>query len=190
MCVVAGMAAVVAATLAVVTSSAPDGAGISDPENASVLRKTVFSSKLRVVFPAGLEGTGHNYLVHVNDDMYRKNRHLVRLTTLGGMPNFHIRSCMGGDVQHYGLSLKGAKSQMRKRAKFGAEMPFPGAMNFIYPKMSYPGGHGANKALRYTDLRMLAAVAESEGLDFRIVYLRRSAKAIILADTVHRRFQE
>lgn len=42
----------------------------------------------------------------------------------------------------------------------------------------------------YFDLRLMAEVAEAEGVDFRVVYLRRPVKDVILANTVHRRFQE
>ncbi|CAN0408704.1 unnamed protein product [Laminaria digitata] len=54
---------------------------------------------------------------------------------------------------------------------------------------SYPSGLGPDKALRYLDLRMLAEVAEEEGVDLRVLYLRRSAKDLLIANTIHRKFQ-
>jgi len=43
---------------------------------------------------------------------------------------------------------------------------------------------------QYMDLRLLAQTAEAEGVDFRVLYLRRPARDIILANTVHRDFQK
>ncbi|CAN0167541.1 unnamed protein product [Hapterophycus canaliculatus] len=40
------------------------------------------------------------------------------------------------------------------------------------------------------DLRLLAEAAEAEGIDFRVLYLRRSARDFIVANSVHRLFQE
>ncbi len=46
------------------------------------------------------------------------------------------------------------------------------------------------KVFKYMDLRLLAEVAEDAGVDFRVLYLRRKARDIILADTVHRQFHK
>jgi len=46
------------------------------------------------------------------------------------------------------------------------------------------------KVFKYMDLRLLAEVAEAAGVDFRVLYLRRKARDIILANTVHRHFQK
>lgn len=50
--------------------------------------------------------------------------------------------------------------------------------------------HIVPKVFKYLDLRMLAEAAEAEGVDFRVLYLRRPARDIVLADTVHRKFQK
>lgn len=63
-------------------------------------------------------------------------------------------------------------------------------MIVIRGKYSYPHGSGQKKLMKYIDLRLLAEVAEKEGVDFRVLYLRRSVKDILVADTVHRHFQE
>ncbi|CAN0311826.1 unnamed protein product [Scytosiphon promiscuus] len=44
--------------------------------------------------------------------------------------------------------------------------------------------------MQYVDPRLMAEAAEAEGVDFRVLYLKRSAKELLLADTVHRHFQE
>ncbi|CAN0455879.1 unnamed protein product [Laminaria digitata] len=60
----------------------------------------------------------------------------------------------------------------------------------IHGKYSYPDGWGLNKVMKYLDLRLLAEAAEAEGVDFRILYLQRPAKDILVANTIHRNFQE
>ncbi|CAN0332103.1 unnamed protein product, partial [Hapterophycus canaliculatus] len=45
--------------------------------------------------------------------------------------------------------------------------------------VSYPYSVGAHKVFQYTDLRMLADLAEEEGVDLRVVYLRRSAQDMV-----------
>lgn len=47
-----------------------------------------------------------------------------------------------------------------------------------------------SKVFGYLDLALLAEVAEAEGVDFRVLYLRRRAQDIVLADTVHRDFHK
>ena len=82
---------------------------------------------------------------------------------------------------------------MSNLAQYGAELNFPGTLVSMHgkgSKYSYPRGRGPNKALRYFDLRMLAEVAEAEGVDLRVLYLRRPVKDILIANTVHRDFQK
>lgn len=55
---------------------------------------------------------------------------------------------------------------------------------------SFPAGHGPNKVITYPDVRLLAEVAEEEGIDLRVVYLQRSARDMLISDTVHRSFLE
>ncbi|CAN0314861.1 unnamed protein product, partial [Scytosiphon promiscuus] len=54
--------------------------------------------------------------------------------------------------------------------------------------ISYPYLGGSNKVFQYTDLRMLAEAAENEGVDLRILYLKRSANELVIANTIHRDF--
>lgn len=51
--------------------------------------------------------------------------------------------------------------------------------------MSYPNYAGADKALQYVDLRLMAAAAEEEGVDLRFIYLTRSARDLIVSSTAH-----
>lgn len=51
--------------------------------------------------------------------------------------------------------------------------------------MSYPNYGGSDKPLQYVDVRLLAAAAEDEGVDLRLVYLSRSALDIVVSTTRH-----
>lgn len=55
---------------------------------------------------------------------------------------------------------------------------------------SFPTGNGPDKVIHYVDLRLIAELAEEEGIDFRVVYLQRPAKDMLIANTVHRQFPE
>lgn len=50
--------------------------------------------------------------------------------------------------------------------------------------------HTVPKVFGYLDLELLAEVAEAEGVDFRVLYLRRPARDIVVADTIHRDFHK
>lgn len=49
---------------------------------------------------------------------------------------------------------------------------------------------GGEQVFQYVDLRQLAENAEREGIDMRVIYLRRSAKDMLFSNIVHRRFEE
>eukprot|EP00752_Nemacystus_decipiens_P011462 g10178.t1 len=65
-----------------------------------------------------------------------------------------------------------------------------GTVVFLHGRYSYPSGYGPDKVFGYLDLTLLAEVAEAEGVDFRVLYLRRPARDTVLADTVHREFHK
>eukprot|EP00904_Undaria_pinnatifida_P011652 jgi/Undpi1/7617/HiC_scaffold_23.g10090.m1 len=138
----------------------------------------------------GAEGTGHGFIVAVKNHMFRTNDQLV------GVPSeymitswrYHIRTSMDATALRYSSNLAAAKTDMRKMAEHGAQLQFPGTIALFKKKNSYPDGHPPKKVLKYVDLRMLAEVAEAEGVDLRVLYLQRPVKELIIADTVHRHF--
>ena len=123
-------------------SSAPLEASATVPGNASsspssssppILPKTIFSSKLRMVFAVGLEGTGHDYLLQVDDDLFAKNRNLVRLPYgTGSMYHYLVRTSMGSTAHFYEQVLDLARADMRKVAQRGASLPSPGTVLIIH----------------------------------------------------------
>lgn len=74
-------AATVGAILAAVASSSLDVLVLGAENHSTALAKTNFSSKLRLVLlifiAVGLEGTGHNYLLAVDDHLFNYNPDLV-----------------------------------------------------------------------------------------------------------------
>ncbi|CAN0336346.1 unnamed protein product [Scytosiphon promiscuus] len=146
---------------------------------------------MRFVFTVGLEGTGHHFFVDVQNHLFQTNKHLVHISGDNTVYRkfYAIDFSMAGNLQHYNTELQTARKVMRKLAKRGAELQFPGTLVSMSSCDSYPMEHGPNKALKYVDLRFLAEVAEDEGVDFRVLYLRRSVKGLLNANTIHRNFQ-
>lgn len=187
-------AAMSIATFPEASSGSPEIApSISDnPTSSAVLQKTVFSSKLRLVLAVGIEGTGHNYFCEVDSHLFDNNPDLPQLPSKDNLNagRFHIRASMGSTAEYYSTAIHDAKAAMRTLAQDGADLPSPGTVMIIHGLYSYPDGMGVHKALMYLDLRLLAEVAEAEGVDFRVVYLQRPAKDILVANTIHRGFQK
>ena len=156
----------------------------------STVTKTIFSSKFRLVVMVGAEGTGHSFFLQVKDHMFRTNDQLVEIPAKYMITSrrYHIRTSMDATALGYSSNLDAAKTNMRKLAKHGAKLQFPGTIAFFKKKNSYPDGPAPDKVMKYLDLRMLAEVAEEEGVDLRVVHLQRPVKDLIIADTVHRHF--
>lgn len=167
--------------------------GADDSNGTFIVPKTVFSSTMRFVLEVGLEGTGHHVVGEVLDHVIERNSNLERFT---GHPIdgslFAINYYMGQTVQHYNTTLERSRKTMRELAQRGETLLFPGTVVYTHDSgryHSYPSGLGPYKALRYLDLRLFAEVAEEEMVDLRLVYLRRSVKDTLVANTIHRNFR-
>lgn len=173
------------------SSGSPDLTSEVIETGSLTVTKTVFSSKMRFFFPVGLEGTGHHYVKAVEGHLFKNNKDLGRIKGHGAVkPDvFEINKSMGNDVQHYVISLNTARGILRSLAQGAEELEFPGTVVSVPGRHSYPNGFGPNKALKYIDLRMMAETAEEEGVDFRVLYMRRPVTDIIIANTIHRDFQ-
>ncbi|CAM9273098.1 unnamed protein product, partial [Laminaria digitata] len=160
----------------------------------AVVQKTAVSSNMRFVFAVGLEGAGHHYFAEVLDHLFDVNKDLVRISGRDNVNRvfYTINNSMGYNAEHYRETLTGARENMRNLARRGAALKFPGTVVSMFGRftlLSYPSGRGPNKALKYFDLRKLAEVAEAEGVDLRLLYLRRPAKELMIADIIHRHFE-
>ena len=183
--------------MALVMAVNPATLGVEDVKrDTPVVPKTVVSSTMRFAFVVGVEGTGHHSVAQALDHMFTTNQDLVQIAgknddVVGDL--YTVNFSMGQTAQHYSATLRRARKKMRNLAQRAATLQFPGTVAFTlgsHHLHSYPSGIGPNKALKYLDLRLLAEVAEEEGVDLRVLYLRRHAKDLIIANTIHRDFQE
>lgn len=166
-----------------------------------VLPKTVISSKLRLIFTVGLEGTGHHYMVDALVHLFRENKDLRYFNLCPIARELYLFNAMKKDPAYYWTSQEKIRTEMRQLAAAQRELSELGTIATLQPTdpssqpgckgigvMSYPFNVGRDKVLKYPDLRTVAEAAEAEGIDLRIIYLKRSAEDLLVANTVHRDF--
>lgn len=157
--------------------------------------KTIFEGP-RVFFLAGLEGTGHH--------LYRQS--LAWAPTGFGPDVFALFNTRTTSVCGPEASLgencgpvKDSDDFMSKREILVQKLKTlhsGNSSNKVYGLMangdydfSYPFGRDGGKAiLTHPDVRVLAEVAEMAEIDFRVVILTRSAKAMLHSTVTHRGF--
>ncbi|CAN0296464.1 unnamed protein product [Scytosiphon promiscuus] len=155
-------------------------------EQSDALPKTVRSDRMRAVYLMGLEGVGHHYIRSAIANASRDSPH--RITSASAW-EYGCQTSMSGNVSRYLQSFHLSREQMQgftweeKGLRDGQTM-----IVYFGKYISYPYLGGSDKVFQYTDLRMLAEAAEEEGVDLRIVYLKRSASDLVIADTIHRDF--
>ena len=154
-----------------------------------VLVKTTVSSTFRLVFLVGLEGSGHHYLTpavnHIRStghDYSNECRHMYK--RLG------IKQAMERSPTYYRERVEEARGYMQTLAQYASSLPPKKAGTMLCGRNSYPRLTGPEKVFSYIDLGTLANLAEDEGVDLRVIYLKRSAKQMIISTTVHRNFYE
>lgn len=154
---------------------------------SGVVVKTIVSDTFRFFCLAGLEGSGHHYLLGASSAVFRANSDLPRIGKQLDLKPFYLPYAMGGSASHYAEAETEARKGMKRLGKEAAGLPLP---TFYFPNqaLSYPQFAGPDKVMQYNDLKMMAKEAESADLDMRVVYLKRSAHDIIVANTVHRDF--
>lgn len=172
--------------------------------NASLPRrgmvaKTVVSTEMRLMFFMGLEGTGHHFMADVLGHLFGTNKDLRYFNLCPIARVMYIFNSMGIDPKHFGESQEKIVTEMKKLALAQKELSWPGTIATLQPTkpkeqlgcagigtMSYPFNVGRDKVLQYADVRAVTEAAEAEGVDLRIVYLKRSARDLLVANTVHR----
>lgn len=166
---------------------------------SGVVDKQVVSSRFRLVFAVGLEGTGHHYFIPALENVFHQHTDLVRINTCKLLPPHYVADVMQSSPAEYAQALALATEGMRELAASVENLEAPGSFSTpqqseitkrgCFRVMSYPNYGGDNKVFQYLDLTMLAQAAEEAGVDLRLVYLQRSAKAILLANGSHRDLQ-
>ena len=163
---------------------------------SEVVNKTVFSSKTRMVFLVGLEGTGHHFMNEILQRMCEADPTTlvcpdvcpIADALMNGMARANStinykygREKLRNETEALALTMDG--SERLYLATFQAC-----ARKGIKSELSFPSFSGEDKPLQYVDLRVLAAEAERVNIDLRLVYLSRSARDILTSTTVHRHF--
>ncbi|CAM9768788.1 unnamed protein product [Ectocarpus sp. 12 AP-2014] len=153
----------------------------------AVVPKTHISDLFRLVFVAGLEGTGHHYIIGTDQSLFSDNKDLPRRGRGRTDVNmYYAPKMMGGEAETFTATSHHAMANMRHLAEWAATLSSPGTLEFISIACSYPLNTGPLKVMQYMDLRRIAETAEGAGIDFRVLYMRRSAKDMVIANTVHR----
>lgn len=159
---------------------------------APSVSKTVFKDpNIRLVFCVGLEGSGHHYMygtirsvlsIHEDELTY------ISTNVVSNAPYYMVEA-MIEEPSYYVSMLNRGRGDMKNLAEQGEKSGSPGTVVTLQGMSSYPRHSGPNKAFQYLDFRLLAEVAEAEGVDLRLIYLKRSMKDMLISTTVHRHFQ-
>jgi len=164
-----------------------------------VVKKDAVSSKVRFVFFAGLEGSGH----HGVNSAYKEcgvmcaSAKAVAQELLAGGDQPHGAFVYGRQTDEQIRSHRAAAIDAFRRveAEHGSGPARLVFLNAAPPllgdgtgEMSYPNYSGSDKALHNPDVTVLARLAEDAGVDLRVVVLRRGAEDILRSTTMHRHF--
>lgn len=154
---------------------------------------------VRVVFVAGLEGSGHHAWEAVFRACWKASsichvpqaiQKLLYQNNTWGLFNawfstewqwYNQREALVQHLQH----------EKVKREKMGGGILILNTASYVQQvgEMSYPNfAQGPERALRRPDLHLLAWACEQAGIDLRIVVLNRDAEQIFHSTVTHRRF--
>ena len=148
--------------------------------SSSFVEKKVFSDNTRLVFPAGIEGTGHHYFMTIWDLLDPT----IKKPFSGGI--YRIDYSMSSNIEHYKNVVENSKYNMD--VLYDKTILDSPNLVYINGAQSYPANNGQDKAFQCPDLRTIAEDAEESGIDLRVIYLKRSAKDSIISNTDHRQF--
>lgn len=168
---------------------------INEHQGLKSLRKTVYSTEKRLVFVAGLEGTGHHTLKtafapcfsfgvcqpinNLTNAFFRLNVSRAQLHGLFSTFDMDKTEHFLQEALHALHAFITAPSPTTATATaptvaiIGLESTYSAGM------MSYPNYGLPEKVFHHPDLFIIALLAESMGVDFRIIVLQRNAQAIL-----------
>lgn len=203
----AALGLLVSGLILAVRGATADPAVVASAESApslddGLIAKTVVSNKLRVIFFAGLEGTGHHFAMSAFRNVFG-DHDIEQIGGCGLALNIYLPITMTSTATRYSRAQDRLRMELRRLAELEKDLQPPGTFITVQRTnqlqdeecpslgaMSYPNNHGPDKALACPDIPQLALIAEEEGVDFRILYLQRSAKALLLSNTSHRGFHK
>lgn len=172
--------------------------------DTATIPKRVFSSKLRLVFFVGLEGSGHRYMAEVFRDLHKSNPDIPALKGCEIARSISLPWSMSRAAGGYANARQRLREELQelKRVEDAGftssgtivtvQRTNPEQLRHcgVIGELSYPNAPGPDKSLRYPDLQMLAEAAEEAGVDLRVVYLKRSAEELMISNTLHRHLQK
>lgn len=156
-----------------------------NPTEQIVKRNT--NGKSRLIFVAGLEGTGH----HAWSDMFKECVTLkkceVEYNLTQALMHFdHTKHILHGlfgavDAPFNALQIHKVMEIMQALSQRPGDNMYLVGLTFVRlsAMMSYPNYNGLNKALDHPDISTLAMIAEWAGIDFRVIVLLREAGDIL-----------
>lgn len=161
-----------------------------------VVKKQVNSSRMRLVFLVGLEGTGHHYMADVLDKLCNTGDvPCPKMCKLGGV--IYPSLSLPKTAYDYKIARESLRKEMQNLAKQEETLPEGegvmvgfGPCRYEIGLLSYPNFKGPEKASQYVDLKMLAEETERAGIDLRIIYLTRSARSIMISNVIHNNYAD
>lgn len=160
----------------------------------TLLQKKTFSDKIRLVFIAGLEGTGHHGLNSMFQICVKKRLCKPEVEITQKIMSFkrlenQLHGLFGAvDVEtslHIADEIQKRMNELSNSTETQLYFLGLGFVKFS-GMLSYPNYNGAYKTLDHPDAFTLAQLAEAAGIDFRVVVLQRNAMEILASDMDHR----
>lgn len=160
---------------------------------SGILAKTVENTKLRLIAIVGLEGTGHHYVKGTINQVFStpldKENHSIgcRIGKLLYVPT------LLSTPSSFAKAQSDLREQVHKLVEIEERMESSNSSISMVNgcrMLSYPMGGGKDKVFRYVDLQMVAEVAEKEHIDFRVIYLQRSARQLLVSNVLHSGYHE
>jgi len=174
-----------------------------------LLPKRVHGARWRLLFVAGLEGSGHHLWIPLLKRCVKARRcaadvelgrRLWTDRTRKGLWSFETKLYAPRAAKKWEYAPPGAKwlsgfrraegevrTALRRLSRRNATSPLLASLGGC-GMMSYPNFPGKLKMFQTPDVRLLAELAEDEGVDFRILVLHRPAAAVLRSTTIHRHF--
>ena len=155
------------------------------------LEKKQSSELNRLIFIAGLEGTGHHGARAVFNVCVKKKLCKVDYPITDQIMRYDWKTDIlhglfgAADVNLNAVEAVNVLRSMRRTAgQGGSNLNFLGLCYATRSGMlSYPNFNGKHKTLDHPDLHMIATLAEAAGLDFRVLVLQRDADEVLRSNS-------
>lgn len=174
------------------TSSTSSTGGIISSAGGGRIGKTIYHPQVRLLFVAGLEGTGHHAWKSMLDVCAARRLCVVEEEMTRIMMRFdpHTRTVHGlfgaADVDSNAAQVAALYRRMKEIAAAAEQAHAAPALHLLglcfvkySAMMSYPNYNGLHKSLDHPDISVMAAAAEAAGIDLRVLVLQRNAQEIL-----------